>query len=1187
MKKWIRLLIISTAVLAAATLFGQGKPYEGPDDPAGDKAARREGWMTGNRVLEFFQNTTEISYWPRSDASRWPNTYTGQKMNDGIGLLIGGRVFITGDSIPVEGPNEIRSLSEQGLVDTLFYLQTNYREQMDPDPSGTFYWGLYPPFGYFDRLSESPAMSNDATSWPPEGWPMTNHDKKWPGFWNGRFGMGITYADLETFFVANDAQDQENLQPSSPVKYYPRPGVFINSDNTCSPGKPWGGLGIRVEVRGMQWNNPEARDALFFEYTIANISEYDINDVAFGYWIDCTIGDDSNDEIAAFDKIRDLAYTWDINGIGRGGFPTGTSAYAFLESPGNSWDQEDNNDNGIVDEKRDNQPTKTVGPTESPNEYPFDVEKFLTYTYQNQSNLGAHWDADEDQDWMDGLDANGNGRYDIGEGAGDDVGLDGVGPGEIQYSAPDEGECNHKPDFREGVGCEPNFDATDIGESDMLGLTSFRLFPIPGAAAPYTNWFRNDQSMWNLIGTDSLIQYLGIPSNVAEVFGSGPFALYQGRTERVSMAELHSFDDLSGLNAITHDAPVLFNLKRMVQLIYERDYRFASAPLMPTLTATPGDGFVVLSWDNIADTRSREPFLANINDFEGYKLFRASDKKMSDTEQITDGFGTKMFKKPIFQCDVRDGKKGFTEFGLMNGMGYYLGEDKGLTHSFIDNTVQNGRTYYYAVVAYDYGIEPDQLKQSTDKTQKKIGISPAENNVVIELDEAENVKFIGKNAAVVIPGPKPVGQETQTEFEVRYDGVLGSGKITPALVAENALVAGRRYGAVFMVDTIRYVKSIPGAVSYGNKAFRVLDLTSGQNPAPVVYEDVVRSDTAKTTEGTKIRYTDIFNTIFTKDTSTIPRFYIKAETTTDIFDGLQLKFEMPCVFSTYDPARSVWNPGSAPINITLAKETPFVSWDYNLVYTSNPQEYTTRSASTLLVYDENGLRIKGGLLDKLSYSFYVENLSFKDASGSFVKMDIMTQDLNGNGVYDPLEDRVLVGALNNNGRWNATAFIFDFANAASAEELPKPGDVYQVRFNRPFWSTDTVRFHVKSRTLVGGAGAGGLLDRIMVVPNPYVATDAMEPSVANYQLNQRRRLMFTHVPARCAIKIFTMSGVLVDEIIHDSAAPAEGFVTSNGGVVHWDMKNKDGLEIAAGVYLFHVKDTQTGEEKMGKFAVIK
>jgi hypothetical protein len=951
---------------------------------------------------------------------------------------------------------------------------------------------------------------------------------------------------------------------------------------------PWGGLGIRVQQRGFQWNNPQSRDAIFWEYTIANISDYTVNEVAFGYWVDNAIGNDSNDELAAFDKLQDLAYSWDINGIGSGGFRTGTMGFAYLESPGIGWDGTDNDDDGIVDEKRDNAAAQMLGPTEGYQS----IDKFITFNSLKLSELRPHWDADEDQDWIDGIDRDGNGKYDLGENAGDDVGLDGVGPGEIQYTAPDEGEANHKPDFREGTGCEPNFAATDIGESDMLGLTSFRLFPIPNHVPPFTYWYRNDKSMWDLIGLDSLIQYYGTVSNLAEVFASGVFPLYRGRTERISMSELHSFDPLEGLNSPEHTSPALFNLKRIVQLIYERDYRFASAPKMPSLTATPGDGFVVLSWDNISDTRSREPFLANVNDFEGYKLYRASDKKMSDAEQITDGFGTKMFKKPIFQCDIRDGKKGFTDYGLVNGMGYYLGEDKGLTHSFIDNTVQNGRTYYYAVVAYDYGIEPDQLKQSTYKNEKKLGIAPAENNAVIELDDAENVRLIGRNVAIVVPGPKPVGQETQTDFEVSYEGVLGTGKITPTMIAENAMVPGRKYGAVFTPDTVRSVKSIPGAVSYGNKAFRILDLTSGVKPAPVVHEDLVLVDTVKTTEGTRIKYTNTYNTILTKDTSGF--FYIKPEVTTDLIDGIQLKFEMPCILSTYDPARSVWNPGSAPINITLSLpsgafkgETRLVSWDYNIVFTSNPQAYTTGTTSTLLVYDEKGLRIKSGLLDKLSYNFYVENISFKDESGSFVKMDILTQDLNNNGVYDPLEDRVMVGALNNSGKWNAMAFIFDFANAASVDELPKPGDVFQVRFNRPFWSTDTIRFHVKSQTLVGNTGTGGLLDRIRVVPNPYVATDAMEPAVANYQLNQRRRLMFTHVPARCAIKIFTMSGVLVDEINYDSAAPIEGFVTTNGGIVHWDMKNKDGLEIAAGVYLFHVKDTQTGEEKMGKFAVIK
>ena len=174
--------------------------------------------------------------------------------------------------------------------------------------------------------------------------------------------------------------------------------------------------------------------------------------------------------------------------------------------------------------------------------------------------------------------------------------------------------------------------------------------------------------------------------NLIEVFASGPFPLYQGRVERISMAELHSYDALAGLNSNSHTAPALYELKRIVQVIYEKDYRFAQPPKMPTLTATAGDGEVILTWDDIADTRTRDPFVGNVNDFEGYKVYRSSDKYMSDPEIITDGYGTPMFKKPLYQCDLADDKFGFTDFGLVNGTGYNLGTDSGINHIFIDNT---------------------------------------------------------------------------------------------------------------------------------------------------------------------------------------------------------------------------------------------------------------------------------------------------------------------------------------------------------------------------------------------------------------------------------------------------------------------------------------------------------------------
>ena len=106
------------------------------------------------------------------------------------------------------------------------------------------------------------------------------------------------------------------------------------------------------------------------------------------------------------------------------------------------------------------------------------------------------------------------------------------------------------------------------------------------------------------------------------------------------------------------------------------------------------------------------------------------------------------------------------------------------------------------------------------------------------------------------------------------------------------------------------------------------------------------------------------------------------------------------------------------------------------------------------------------------------------------------------------------------------------------------------------------------------------MSEIKVVPNPYIGTNAMESAVSNPYLNQPRRLMFTHIPAQCTIKIFTSSGIFVDEVVVKDNPP-------DNGIVHWDMLTKEGLEIAAGIYVYYVKSEQTGEEKLGKFAVIK
>ena len=1165
----MRIFISSTTILviSISLLFGQGKEYLGPQDPAGDIAAEKEGYMIGNRVYLYFRNTTELSDWPRVNVSKWPNNPNGLKMTDGIGLLVGAKVYIeddgnaaTLDTIPLTELADIYTKDHH----TLYYLQTSYREEMDNDPTGTVEWGFYPVFGYFNETGEYPALSNIANSWPIGGWPSTGFETKWPGEWNGRFGRGVIYADQECFYVVNDAQDQENLGAEDNIKYFPRPGHYVGDlkpDVTIQAGVPWGGLGLRVAVRGFQWNNPQARDAIFWEYSIANISDYDLQDVAFGYWLDNSIGGDGDDDLGYFNKDIDMAYSWDINGIGSGGLPTGVMGFAYLESPGLAYDYVDNDNDGLTDEKRDNEPTGIIGPTDGIT----DLAAFLDFYKLEESDLKDHWDADEDQDWEDGEDLDGDGIYQSSEYAGDDIGIDGVAPGELNYNGPDVdgSECNHRPDFQEGVGCEPNFNTTDVSESDMVGLTAFRMFPIPShAPSNETFWFKNDQAMWDLVGTDSLEEYTSTISNLVEVFASGPFPLFQGRVERISMSELHSYDPLAGLNSDAHTAPALYELKRIVQVIYEKDYRFAQPPKMPTVTATAGDGEVILTWDNISDTKTRDPFVGNINDFEGYKVYRSTDKYMSDPEIITDGYGTPMFKKPIYQCDLLDQSphnpnsingmthqcRGFTDFGLVNGAGYNLGDNTGITHIFVDNTVQNGRTYYYAVVAYDYGA-PDIGP----------GISPSENNAVIELDEAEEVRSIGKNVAIVIPHQPAAGYIPPT-LETEESDLLGSGTVTPLIRAQGSLNPGHSYFMTFGVDTIKTVSGYDHGFQYVTNEIYIYDDTDS---TILVYKE----DTTKYI-GTNLIYRDTVDYWTLNPGGTI---------FTDIFDGMQVKIDPGVETPEYNYDNSGWITGNGIMRITPSESEGIkMPWKYQIVFTDDDSAYVGVARSGT-VRDESGTSIGSDKITQPALDFYIQNTSFVDTAGQYELMDVVVHDVNGNDSVDWFEDRFFVGAPAGT-RWRATAFVIDFQLAIETT-YPQPGDVYQVDWKRPFFETDTIRFSINSDNQINTDSLKTGMDKIKVVPNPYVMTNMMETQVSNPFLNQRRRLMFTHIPANCSIKIFTVSGIFVDEIIVSNEP--------ENGIIHWDMLTRENLEIAAGMYIYHIESEMTGDSKLGKFAVIK
>ena len=72
-------------------------------------------------------------------------------------------------------------------------------------------------------------------------------------------------------------------------------------------------------------------------------------------------------------------------------------------------------------------------------------------------------------------------------------------------------------------------------------------------------------------------------------------------------------------------------------------------------------------------------------------------------------------------------------------------------------------------------------------------------------------------------------------------------------------------------------------------------------------------------------------------------------------------------------------------------------------------------------------------------------------------------------------------------------------------------------------------------------------------------------------------MYFTNLPRDCTIRIYTLSGELVRILEHHE--------TVFNGQEAWDLLNADALEVAYGIYIFHVETDNA--EAIGKFAVIK
>ena len=97
--------------------------------------------------------------------------------------------------------------------------------------------------------------------------------------------------------------------------------------------------------------------------------------------------------------------------------------------------------------------------------------------------------------------------------------------------------------------------------------------------------------------------------------------------------------------------------------------------------------------------------------------------------------------------------------------------------------------------------------------------------------------------------------------------------------------------------------------------------------------------------------------------------------------------------------------------------------------------------------------------------------------------------------------------------------------------------------------------------------------------------------------NTPRKLYFANLPARAEIRVYTVSGEIIAQIEHSAEGAGsdigwyDSFSAPNrvsaDGEHAWDLLSENGQSLAGGLYLFSVRDLDTGETDTGKFVIIR
>ncbi len=699
------------------------------------------------------------------------------------------------------------------------------------------------------------------------------------------------------------------------------------------------------------------------------------------------------------------------------------------------------------------------------------------------------------------------------------------------------------------------------------------------------------------------------------IASAGPFDLALGESVNASFA------------IIMGDSPLDLEQNAIIaQMMYDNNYQGPDPPKAPKVHAvvspyTDKNGQtrnkVTLYWDRRSE-RYRD-IMTGYQDFEGYRVYKSTDggKTWGDPARdlIRDEMGNTRGWRPIAQCDLIDGIGGRDPFAPWIYLGndeVDPGEDKdGLFHSYTDYDVEDGVTYCYAVTAYDYGIQKDNLLLNPLRFQ--FNLESLENFKGSSEAEPQFVK--------VTPQPRAsdfVDVKVDTGFDGSVRRIQGNGLAKISIqVVDPYQVTGHTYQIVFRDSTITRSRVYLDSTA--------VDTLVGRTKTVVLYDYFV--DTAVVKTETVLAYNvkdldtgkymfvnergvPVFDThIYTIDgeaagvgttVDSLNRGIINGTEYAPIFDGIRLKMTNVTKRPYFRKAK--WT-GQCDYRITFDKWANALPHDYMLVWSNS--------------YPDSAYKVSGTTIERIPLPFKAYDITGGKAAAAPVGALWMEVDEEPKGVFNSQD---IIGFIENvtflqtpggklprgDRSWKASFTWYDRdqwivfppdtvittsvdpqTNQTVSDTVIIPADSVFVRANKPWAEGDTLYIStwkpLSSADVFEFSTTRWKLDpestdplaNVRVVPNPYLVSAYWETDPNHL------KIQFTNLPHRCTIHIFTLSGERVNTLEHWSPEGDPG-----SGTEDWNLWTVNRQEIAAGLYVY-VVETPEGRKKIGKFAVIR